>query len=97
MLNLAEKPPKDINATLMKHEYSGTFFQKLVLAYPYFAIQTDLTTLQGYPKVAAPLEGDSDQPQRFKRLGKTNKPLQQVCKLFKCISKSIQIDHKKEC
>ena len=97
MLNLSKKPPKDICATLMKHEYSGTFFQNLVLADPYFAIHTDLTTLQGYPKAAAPLEGDSDQPQRFKRLGTTNKPLQHACKLFKCISKSIQIDHKKEC
>ena len=64
---------------------------------PYSAIHTDLTTLQGYPKAAAPLEGDSDQPQRFKRLGTTNKPLQHACKLFKCISKIIQIDHKKEC
>ena len=25
---------------------------------PYSAIHTDLTTLQGYPKAAAPLEGD---------------------------------------
>ena len=63
----------------------------------YSAIHTDLTTLQGYPKAAAPLEGDSDQPQRFKRLGTTNKPLQHACKLFEFISKSIQIDHKKEC
>ena len=76
MLNLAEKPPKDICATLMKHEYSGTFLQKLVLADPYSAIHTDLTTLQGYPKAVAPLEGDSDQPQRFKRLRTKNKPLQ---------------------
>jgi len=66
MLNLVEKAPKDINTTLMKHEYSGTFFQNLVLADPYFAIHTDLTTLQGYPKAAAPLEGDPRVAQRFK-------------------------------
>ena len=97
MLNLDEKPPKDICATLMKHEYSGTFLQKLVLADPYSAIHTDLTTLQCYPKAATPLECDLRVAQRFKRLGIANKPLQQACKLFKCISKSIRTDHKKEC
>ena len=76
MLNLAEKPPKDISTTLMKHEYSGTFLQNLVLDDPYSAIHIDLTTLQGYPKATAPLDGDPRVAQIFKRLGTSNKPLQ---------------------